>query len=238
MRCHGARVLLTLCLAGCSFDLTDLPGETRATFHVQLFANTLTDQLAINASLAPGVGSDASSRTVLTGLLVAGRPVPSWEAADGSRTYAAEWSLSADLPRGGSLELHAPELAGMPASATPAFRVTLPARAGPDTLHVDDGDDVILHVDLPADGTGSAQWAIDVSDSAGAVHFTIQSAGYPPPQIVIPATWFSSASPAHRVRLHVHQEFLWDMTQDQYAATASVDALLHWTVVFATDPEP
>jgi hypothetical protein len=231
-------LLLTLCVAGCSFDLTDLPGETRAAFHVQLFANTQTDRLAINATLAPGVGSDANIRTVLTDLLVAGRPVPPLAAADGNRTYEADWSLSAELANGGSLELRAPELEGIPSSATPAFRVTLPARAGPDTLHIGDGDTVILHVDLPADRTGAAQWRLDVSDSTGAVHLVVQSNGYPPPQIPIPATWFSSDSPAHTVRLHVHQAFSGDVTPDQYAAAANVDALLHWTVVFATDPEP
>jgi hypothetical protein len=225
-------LLLSVCGAGCSFDFTDLPRETRATFHVQIVASTRNDQLDISATLSPGRGADAGIRTVTTDLIVAGRSVPSVGAApDGRRSYLAEWSLAGDLPIDGSLAIRAPSLDGVPLSAAPAFDVALPLRAGPDTLHVNDGDDVVLNITPPAVVVAAAQWRIDVVDSNGTGHLRIQSDGYPPTQITIPRSWFPDGASAHAVALQLQQSIVSDQPAE-YVWTASVHAQIQWTIVF------
>jgi hypothetical protein len=237
MPISGHRILLlTLCVAGCSFDFTGIADRTRAGFNVEIIASAEADRLDIQAGLSPGHNDNGNLRTVLTDLFVGGRAVPSAEGPGGTRAYQAEWSLAAALSTDGRLEIRAPDVDGVPFSATPAFDVALPMRTGADTVHVAPGDDVILHVTAPAGTATNAYWRITVIDSTGITHFAVEANADPPAQITIPRSWFPQDSPVFEVSLQVRQAFASETASDQYAGTATVEALLHWTVVFATGP--
>lgn len=225
-------LLLSVLLAACSFDFTDPPRESPALISVTLSADTRTDRLSMQARLVPGYGTDGRVRRVLTDLVAADTSIaPLGVETDGSVLYVGEWNLSSDLPAGGPLALQAPDLDGMHPTASPSFAIPIPLHAGMDTLYANDADAVVLRVTNFDTTAASVQWHMDLIDGAGAIQARFQFLGYPPAEIVIPASWFPSGAGTYTVQLLATQTYASGDVQDEYGWTAVVHALLQWTVI-------
>jgi hypothetical protein len=229
-RVRGLTLFLSLSIPGCTFDLTDIAADTPARLTILIIANARTDQLGVSAALSPGRDSDANIRTIVTDLLVADRPLASSTGGpDGVRTYAAEWSLSAELPSGGSIVIRAPEIVGIP-STVQTFDVVVPMQLGPDSIFVSAGDAVVLQVTPPIVAAARSSWQLELIDSTGA-RFSMRSTGYPPEQIVVPRSWLSPGSSVYEAQLVIAQSFSSELVPGQYSWNTSVTADFHWTVV-------
>jgi hypothetical protein len=223
-------LLLTVCLAGCSFDFTDIPADTTARLSVAVESSTLTDSLIILANLNPGRDNDTNIRAVLSDLLVSGRALPSVPGGvNGFQVYQADWSLSADLPADASLVVRAPDIEDLQ-STSQTFAVSIPVRIGTDTLFVNDDESVVLRLALPTAPAEQARWSVMVTDSTRARLLITSTGGPPPEEIIIPRSWLS-VTRVQDVQLDVSQGFSGAVIPGEYEWSASVRTMINWTII-------
>jgi hypothetical protein len=225
-------LLLTVCLAGCSFDFTDIPPDTTARLSVAVESSTLTDSLIILANLNPGRDNDTNIRAVLSDLLVSGRALPSVPGGvNGFQVYQADWSLSADLPADASLVVRAPDIEGL-LSTSQTFAVPIPVRIGADTLFIGDDEPVVLRLALATAPAEQASWSVEVTDSTGARGLNVSTRGRPPEEIVIPRSWLSDTR-VQNVQLGVFLGYSGPLIPGEYEWSALVRTMIHWTIVLS-----
>jgi hypothetical protein len=232
--CYGILVL-SACLAGCSFDFTDIPADTPARLGVVVESSTLTDSLIVFATLDPGRDSDTNIRPVLSDLLVSGRSfsaVPT--GINGTQVYQADWSLSDDLPADASFVIRAPDIEGLQSTAQ-TFSVSIPERIGGDTMFVGDDESVVLRLATVTTSAEHASWLVEVTDSMGVRVLSVIPAGHPPEEIVIPRSWLS-ASRVQNVQVRIFQGYSGEVVPGEYRWSASVRTLIHWTVILSDAP--
>jgi hypothetical protein len=233
MRHSGCRALVvSFCIAGCSFDFTDIPSDTPARLSVDVGSSTQTDSLTVRAGLNPGRDSDTNIRAVLSDLLVSGRALPSVPVGDdGTLLYDANWSLSTDLPADASLVVRAPDIEGLQ-STSQTFAASIPVRIGADTLFVGDDESVVLRLALPTAPAERTIWSVEVTDSNSVRSVDLSSAVRPPEEIIIPRTWLS-ATRVQNVRLRVTQRLSGELIPGEYYWQTLVDSHIHWTVILS-----
>jgi hypothetical protein len=233
MRHSGCRALVvSFCIAGCSFDFTDIPSDTPAHLSVNVVSSTQTDSLTVRAGLTPGRDTDTNIRAVLSELLVSGRAIPLVQVGDdGARLYQTGWSLSAHLPADTTLVLRAPDIEGLQ-STSQTFTVSIPVRIGADTLFVGGDESVVLRVALATAPAAHRNWFVDVTDSNSVRSVDLSSAGRPPDEIIIPRSWLSSTR-VQNARLRVTQRLSGELIPGEYNWQTLVDSYIHWTVILS-----
>jgi hypothetical protein len=229
-------LLLNVCLAGCSFDFTDIPGDTPAGLSVDVGSSTQTDSLTLRAALNPGRDSDTNIRAVLSDLLVSGRALTSVPVGvNGGQEYQAEWSLSTDLPADATLVVRAPDIEGLQSPAQ-TFALSVPVRIGADTLFIGDDESVVLRLALATVPAEQASWTVEVTDSTFARRLILSTIGPPPNEIIIPRSWLS-ATRVQNVQLRVSQAFSGALIPGEYEWGAVVHTLIQWSIMLPVGTE-
>jgi hypothetical protein len=218
--------VLPLCLSACSFDFTELPRNTPATFSVFFNSNDESDSLSVYSVLNPGRDADGTSHAVTSHLVVFGQPI-----TPVLSTYQAKWSLSGQLQDATSLTFLFPVVAEIAAGPNTA-EVSLPRRIGGQSLPVRNGEAIVLPLRHSIQPEVSVQWRLDVLDSLGARRVSVTSESRLPEQIVIPRAWLPApASARYEVRLDIIQGFRSAFAQDKYKYLISLQSILNWTLV-------
>ena len=221
-------LLLSVCLAGCSFDFTDIPRDTPAGLSVTVESSTLTDSLIVVANLNPGRDSDTNIRAVLSDLLVSGRALTSVPVGvSGSLRYEADWSLSTDLPADAMLVVRAPDIEGIQ-STSQTLAVSVPVRIGADTLFISDDESVVLRLEMTTVAK-EASWSIEVTDSTGR-RLNVSTRGTPPEEIIVPRSWLS-ATRVQNVQVNLLQGYSGGLNPAEYRWTALLHTVIHWTIM-------
>jgi hypothetical protein len=227
-------LLLNVCLAGCSFDFTDIPADTPAGLSVTVESSTLTDSLIIVANLNPGRDSDTNVRAVLSDLLVSGRALTAVPVGvNGGLRYQADWTLSTDLPTDAMVVVRAPDMEGLP-STSQTLAVSVPVRIGADTLFIGADESVVLRLEMTTVAE-EAIWSIEVTDSTGR-RLNVSTRGTPPEEIIVPRSWLS-ATRVQNVQLNVFQGYSGGLNPAEYQWTAFLRTLIHWTILLPVGTE-
>jgi hypothetical protein len=224
-----------LLLAAC-LDFTDpiLPNRaTPAVLQVNMRAFDV-GQFIVDGTLTPGRDSAGFQRVVQSPFMMAGGFVvePKTLGERGLRTYSSSFAI----PRGatgGPFELIPPDVRD--AGALPPVSIVGLRRTDPDTIFVEPGSDVLLHMDtVPVQSMPSQlsrQWFLDVR--SGARVFRISSDGPPPPTLRIPSD-FIPPSPDGRafIGMIYFQTASLRSDTNNYFANIVLDVRLNWVIVF------
>ena len=192
-----------------------------------------SDHLVVTAALMPGTDDDGEFRNVLADPTIHGTVVAPSLIENHRRSYEVERTLSAELRAGGIMTVIAPDVEGLP-SGSRELSLPVPARIGPDSLVMAFDDPVRLQITEHPAADWTSQWHLSAIDVQGTAHFSIQGNGYPPPEIVIPRSWFRSDAATYDVRLDIVQSHRGEFVPGRYEWAATSRAQMHWTVRFET----
>jgi hypothetical protein len=185
-----AALAAAACAGGCSFDLTDIRGEsTSAVFQIQLDLFNCHGPLAVRATFSPGRGEDGKIREVVSDEFALGdRTIPP-EAVHqlGVREYAIADDIAALAP-GNVLRVQPPAVEGQrPTIDVDVYRVVatdsiIAARAGQIEVQLlgGSGNDMGISVVGPVIVSTSVDWAAAVlPDSSTRPLLSFEGAGFP-----------------------------------------------------------
>ena len=236
MRVCRSFLLSPLLLLAACLDFTDpiLPNRaTPAVLQVNMRAFDV-GQFVVDGTLLPGRDSAGFQRVVQSPFMMAGGFVvePKTLGERGLRTY----SSSFEIPRGatgGPFELIPPDVRD--AGTLPPVSIVGLRRTDPDSLVVEPGVDVLLHMDpVPVQSTPTQltrQWFMEVR--SGASVFRISSDGAPPSTLRIPSE-FIPPSPGGRaiISMIYFQTASVRSDTNNYVANIVLDVRLNWVIVF------
>jgi hypothetical protein len=185
----------------------------------------------IDARLAPGLDFDGFQRPVpLARLSVSDRALqPDSTRPDGTLRYLSAWKAGPSVVLD-PITLVAPEVDGLVA-APPALEWFGPRRAGPDSIEITRGEDLLLPVVMvngPSRPEASLrQWFLTLS--SGDRSFRLSSDGVPPNPISIPPHWIPEGD-AVEVRLIFSQSATLRDPPGDYLGVVTADTWLFWSV--------
>jgi hypothetical protein len=188
------RIIFVCCLAaftaGC-FDFIEPEfAEENAGAVMQINAR-IDDKgnIVLSGLLVPGLNSDGFLREVVRDTLyVFGVAIPSDTVrANGTREYSLSAPLGADILTQ-PFTIDPPRVEGI--AVAPQVRWFSPRPLDPDTIRIDPGEDLVLHIarDSAAPTPNPVeQWLLEMT--SGSNRFQISANGPPPTELLIPATW-------------------------------------------------
>ncbi len=221
-----------LAVAGC-IDFVDPNLPRPGTPLLQLSVHFLgTGQLALDATLQPGLAPSLEFRTVPNdSLLVNGRPLaPTTVHHNQARDYSATLPLPAPV---GPVTVAAPLVTGIPDRPPPLVWFGV-RRLDPDTVVLPSGADLHLHVDASA-GPGvpppiGRQWFLQLF--AGGHMFQLGADGLPPPDLHVPIEFLPADSlGTFQASLLVLYSGQLDTARGDYLVNAQFDQHVIWTVI-------
>jgi hypothetical protein len=151
---------------------------------------------------------------------------------NGTRRYTESWLTGANVVAQ-PIRFRAPNITRVQA-APPAVEWVGVRRAGPDTIRLRPGEDLLLPVALGqgsgAPEPGIRQWFLRLAGSSGT--FGLSADGTPPDTIYVPARWFPRDHELD-VRLIFNQSSILRPPPGDYIGVINVDVRLFWTVRIA-----
>ena len=223
------------CATGCiDFVEPNIPGisdrGSAALFEARI---VVTDSGRVNtdARLTPGLDFEGFRRPVTAPQLeVIGRVLePDSVRPDGTLRYIASWDVGPNTLLA-PITLRAPEVEGVVAPlAIEWFGLR---RAGPDSIRLLEGEDLLLPV-AAVDGTSRPepsirQWFLTLS--SGGHSLRLSADGVPPDPISVPPRWIPQGDTVH-VRLIFTQSAILEESPGDYLGVVTADTWLSWSVL-------
>ena len=224
------------CAIGCiDFVAPNIPGiEDRGSAAQFDMRVVVTDSGRVNtdARLIPGLDFEGFRRPVTAPQLeVIDRVLePDTVRPDGALRYIASWDSDPNTILR-PITLRAPEVEGV-AAPPPAIEWFGLRRAGPDSIRLLEGGDLLLPV-VAVDGTSRPepsirQWFLTLS--SGGRSFRLGSDGVPPDPISVPPRWIPEGDTV-QVRLIFTQSAVLQEPPGDYLGVVTTDSWLFWSVL-------
>ena len=209
--------------------IEDRGGPVRFNGHVVV---TDSGRVSANATLRPGLDIGGYKRPVTRPFLRVMDEVlePDSVLRDGTRRYRASWERDPDVIAG-PLTLVAPGVEGVQ-GAPPGVEWFGLRRAGPSSIRLSDGEDLLLPV-MEVEGTTGhpppvRRWFLTLS--SGDRSYRVSSDGLPPIPVAVPPRWIPAGDTV-RVRLIFSQSAVLRDPPGDYVGAVTIDSWLRWTVV-------
>lgn len=187
--------------------------------------------VSVEAELEPGLDAAGFRRAVKGELTLTGRVIPlDVVLRGGAHRYVDSWLTTPDVA-GRQVTLSAPtvESVGAPPPVIEWYGLQ---RAGPDTVDIATGEDLLLPLALtegePKPEPQIRQWFLNLSTESGS-SFTVSANGPPPDTLYVPARWIPN-SPVTEVRLIVQQSVVLREPPGDYIGRITLDTRLYWTL--------